>query len=209
MHKFMELSAMLASALVLLLLAVLTFYSWRINIMPLPDVPIAYWRYRHAVDYSGLVCMGLFPLGLMVVFVHVVVWRKRNVTLLAFIIGVTILLSCFALQSIASNILYTMLGKATHHDTVITDDVTYHLSSEWKVGVGGASRAGYLLWKCDNQTNLCDRIHFERIPPIFPEGEYLNTEAYLVLNTSAEMVRVIIGDDVVFSSYEMGQKETR
>ena len=157
-------------------LFVIVLYARQIGgIYPVYEHSLAYWRYRHAVDYSIIICLVILPLGIFVAFLQLFIWKKRWIT--PVLILSPIVLSCITLQFVVSNVLLTILGEYRHHDTYVSDNYIYHLSSEWKVGVGGASRAVYLLWQCNERQNSCTIIDSERILPIFYKQDYLNTDA--------------------------------
>jgi len=163
-------------------------------------IPFPYWLYRTAVDNSMLLCVGILPFGLLAAVIQSTIWRKRGIAVL--FVTVSLLLSCAAVPFTAWLVLLTVLGIQTHHDSLSTESHVYHLSSEWKIGVGMASRAGYLLWQCDMTQIVCSVIHSERIPPIYPEEEYRASKAELVRDAQTGEIEFILDGQLIYAFSE-------
>jgi hypothetical protein len=59
--------------------------------------------------------------------------------------------------------LFTILGRPDFRDTTKLDGHVYRLDSEWKVGVGGASRGIIVLLECDSLGLFCKIVHRENL----------------------------------------------
>ncbi|MEO1288550.1 MAG: hypothetical protein AAFV93_12345 [Chloroflexota bacterium] len=177
-------------ALISLLVALLVYANQIGGVYLNINEEISYWRYRHAIDYSFVLCLGAIPLGMLFAIIQIFIWRLSWMTIVLVLASLT--LGCSILPNLLSNIFFTMLGEYRHHDTIVTNTHIYHLSSEWKIGVGGASRAVYLLWECNRQGEACHIIMEERKLPIYSQTTYENTEALIEFDAQTGITILLI-----------------
>lgn len=163
---------------------------------PVEEFPSAYNTYRGAADNSFLLFIFAIPIGGIVILAQFWLWRRRLLVpiVLTPIVGFCIYM---VMYNTFGNICGSMLGEQDHHDVLETDKFIYYVSSEWKVGVGGASRAMYLVWQCENQFSPCDIAASHRVPPIFTEEAYENTVADLQLDPQTGDILFLLDGEVI------------
>ena len=165
------------------------------------EILSSYQNYRLSISIPSSLCLIAIPLGIFVTIFHEFVWQRK---VFSFILTVlSVLLSCMLMGSLASIFFSQALRNYRHHDTLITNQYNYHLSSEWVVGVGGASSAVYLLWECDSSDTICSIVESERIPPIFLDQDYQNSTATLEIDNETQHIKmtIIARGEVISTEY--------
>lgn len=156
----------------------------------------SYPIYRGATDHSFHLFIFAIPVGGIVILAQFWLWRRQLIVpiVLTVIVGFCIYR---VMYNTFGNILKSMLGEQDHHVTLETDKYIYELSSEWKVGVGGASRAIYLVWRCEDQFSPCDIVASHRVPPIFRMDDYESTVADLQLDSQTGEILFLLDGEVI------------
>lgn len=156
----------------------------------------SYPIYRGATDHSFRLFIFAIPVGGIVILAQFWLWRRQLIVpiVLTVIVGFCIYM---VMYNTFGNILTSVLGEQDHHETMETDKYIYELSSEWKVGVGGASRAVYLVWRCEDQFSPCDIVASHRVPPIFSMDDYESTVADLQLDPQTGEILFLLDGEVI------------
>ena len=57
---------LLSGVLIVLLIDIVLYVGWMNYAFPVNEQSVPYWLYRSAVDDSGLFCIGIMPLGVLI-----------------------------------------------------------------------------------------------------------------------------------------------
>lgn len=192
---FLKYSPLMLGLVCLLGALVYTAYVW--VLLPGHGQGTIYWFHQSIFSVPQRLVLGLVPFGVILIVGQFYILRDQRRRFAVTPILVLVLIAAWMLSCIVS--LTTVLGRYTFHHELVTANHVYRLDSQWKVGVGGASRAVYWLWVCDDTGWICRIVHAERIPPIYQEEDYQTLETVLRLNQNTGTVEFILGEDVIFS----------
>jgi hypothetical protein len=171
------------------------------------DTPFFWWA-RSTIYYAVGFALCLVPLSLIIVFMWFLRLSFRESAARAPLLGAGLSLVLLVLVNVSmcAATLVTILGDYRYHDMERFGNHVYRLDSEWKIGVGGDSRAVFSLLKCDSAGLICEFIYTYRYlnddhGSLVSEYEYRAIEASLVADPKTRSITIQIDGQSIYTYF--------
>lgn len=166
------------------------------------------WLARVTFYHSGALALCYVPVSVLLVFVYLLLLDRRRIAMRVPICGASLSLILLVLVNLGmcAFSVFTFMGSYRYHDEARLDNQVYRLDSEWKVGVGGDSKAIFSQLQCERRGMICKTVYIYRYESRDPESfvseqEFRTVKASLRPDAQAHSITMIINGQIVHTYF--------